>query len=55
MDVGLAAFAYADRAGRTNADARAASAAGVLVQFRNKGTADARSEPDRLLGTDVTA
>lgn len=40
---------------RTNADARAASAARVLVQFRNKGTTDARPEVNRLLGTGVTA
>ena len=55
MDVGLLPFAHADRAGRTDADTRAASAAGIFVEYRNKGTSDAGAEPDRLLGTSVTA
>ena len=55
MDVVPGPFTHADRAGGTNADARPASAAGVLVQFWKKGTANAWPEVYRLLGTGVEA
>jgi hypothetical protein len=55
MDFVPLPLADGNRAGRTDADARAAAAAGILVQFRNKGAADARSETDRLFRAGITA